>query len=214
VECHQPGSIVLRQRECVVIRPYRELREINRTNDDLKFQHTSHFDTIAIPIRMPSKMLRLGSLVFSVSRATILSHPERRRSECDGKSKCPRSVRPSPPRGVLPKISYVASYGSYKKLNRSRTRKPVHSWDSGLSILLCKRPILDQAAKTIAKTGNSRHPAITLDPNLLASRAYVDPFLVAAIYAGLGDKEHAFQLLEQGYKLRSGSMTFLKTDPF
>src|ERR1700722_10216863 len=38
---HQFGLIVLGQRYRVVIRPHRELREINRAQDQLNFQHDS-----------------------------------------------------------------------------------------------------------------------------------------------------------------------------
>jgi serine/threonine protein kinase/tetratricopeptide (TPR) repeat protein len=52
------------------------------------------------------------------------------------------------------------------------------------------------------------------DFNKLESQAYVDPYWVAAIYAGLRDKDRAFELLERSYREHSGSMAFLKTDPF
>jgi eukaryotic-like serine/threonine-protein kinase len=48
----------------------------------------------------------------------------------------------------------------------------------------------------------------------LSSHAYVDFYPVAAIYAGLGDKDEAFRLLEQAYKEHSGIMIFLAVDPF
>jgi len=48
----------------------------------------------------------------------------------------------------------------------------------------------------------------------LSSHAYVDFYQVAAIYAGLGDKDEAFRLLEQAYKEHSGIMIFLAVDPF
>jgi tetratricopeptide (TPR) repeat protein len=48
----------------------------------------------------------------------------------------------------------------------------------------------------------------------LSSHAYVDSYQLATIYAGLGDKDEAFRLLEKGYNDRSGSMPFLAVDPF
>jgi hypothetical protein len=38
--------------------------------------------------------------------------------------------------------------------------------------------------------------------------------MVAAIYAGLGDKDHAFEWLTKAYQERSSSMVFLKVNPF
>jgi hypothetical protein len=47
----------------------------------------------------------------------------------------------------------------------------------------------------------------------LSSHAYVDFYLVAAIYAGLADKDEAFRLLEKGYEEHSASMAYLAVDP-
>ena len=48
----------------------------------------------------------------------------------------------------------------------------------------------------------------------LSSRAYVDFYNIAAIYAGLGDKEEAFRLLEKAYEQHSFGIPFLAVDPF
>jgi len=37
---------------------------------------------------------------------------------------------------------------------------------------------------------------------------------VGAIYAGLGEKDRAFESLERGREERSGSMAYIKVDPF
>ena len=42
----------------------------------------------------------------------------------------------------------------------------------------------------------------------------VDPYWVAVIYSGLGDKSRALELLEESYRQRSGNLAFLKPDPF
>jgi serine/threonine protein kinase/tetratricopeptide (TPR) repeat protein len=46
----------------------------------------------------------------------------------------------------------------------------------------------------------------------LSSHAYVDFYMIAGIYAGLGDKDEAFRLLEKGYEKRSGGMVYLSVD--
>lgn len=46
----------------------------------------------------------------------------------------------------------------------------------------------------------------------LSSHAYVDFYMVAGIYAGLGDKDEAFRLLEKAYGARSGGMVYLGSD--
>jgi tetratricopeptide (TPR) repeat protein len=48
----------------------------------------------------------------------------------------------------------------------------------------------------------------------LSSHAYVDFYFVAAIYAGLADKDEAFRLLEKGYEEHWASMAYLAVDPF
>ena len=48
----------------------------------------------------------------------------------------------------------------------------------------------------------------------LSSHAYVDFYQVAGIYAGLGNKDEAFRLLEKGYEEHSSTMVFLGTDVF
>jgi eukaryotic-like serine/threonine-protein kinase len=52
------------------------------------------------------------------------------------------------------------------------------------------------------------------DFNRLSSRASVDPYWVGVIYSGLGDKERAFELLEESYRRHSADLAFLKPDPF
>jgi serine/threonine protein kinase/Tfp pilus assembly protein PilF len=48
----------------------------------------------------------------------------------------------------------------------------------------------------------------------LSSHAYVDFYQLATIYAGLGEKDEAFRLLEKGYEERSAGMLYLAIDPF
>jgi serine/threonine protein kinase/Tfp pilus assembly protein PilF len=48
----------------------------------------------------------------------------------------------------------------------------------------------------------------------LSSHTYVDYYQLATIYAGLGEREEAFRLLEKGYQERSVGMLYLRVDPF
>ena len=48
----------------------------------------------------------------------------------------------------------------------------------------------------------------------LSSRAYVDFYLFAGIYAGLNDKDEAFRLLEKGYEEHAATMPYLGIDVF
>ena len=42
---------------------------------------------------------------------------------------------------------------------------------------------------------------------------YVPPYSIAALYANLGDKDHAFEYLQKAYKGGSIYMSFVKVDP-
>jgi len=48
----------------------------------------------------------------------------------------------------------------------------------------------------------------------LSSRTYVDFYQLGGIYAGLGDKDEAFRLLEKGYAQHSATMSWLGIDVF
>jgi len=53
---------------------------------------------------------------------------------------------------------------------------------------------------------------IIADLEALAERRYSSPVRIACVYAGLGDKEHAFEWLEKGYAGRSDHLTQMKTE--
>jgi serine/threonine protein kinase/Tfp pilus assembly protein PilF len=74
----------------------------------------------------------------------------------------------------------------------------------GLDLLGCAYGVAgrkSEALKTLAEL------------QALAGRKYIPPHSFAYIYAGLGDKERAFEWLEKGYTERDDSLTKLKTDP-
>jgi tetratricopeptide (TPR) repeat protein len=48
----------------------------------------------------------------------------------------------------------------------------------------------------------------------LSEHSYVDFYTFATIYAGLGDKEESFRLLEKAYEQHSALMPYLAVDPF
>ena len=48
----------------------------------------------------------------------------------------------------------------------------------------------------------------------LAESHYIDPYMIAAVYAGLENKNQAFDWLNKGIDERSSSMVYLKVDPF
>ena len=55
---------------------------------------------------------------------------------------------------------------------------------------------------------------ITQEFKNLPPSAYIDFYQFASIYAGLGEKDETFRLLEKGYEQRAASMSYLSVDPF
>lgn len=46
-----------------------------------------------------------------------------------------------------------------------------------------------------------------------SKRRYVSPYVMALIYTGLGDKDHAFEWLDKAYEARDNSLIYLKVEP-
>jgi hypothetical protein len=49
--------------------------------------------------------------------------------------------------------------------------------------------------------------------NQIAQGRFVPPYAFALVYAGLGDREAAFQWLEKAYEVRDVGLVFLPADP-
>ena len=66
-----------------------------------------------------------------------------------------------------------------------------------------------------AISGNSEEAEKTLvEMDKLSSKRFVSPYHVATIYAGLGDKEKALELLKLCLEQKSAWLIFIKVDPF
>ena len=74
--------------------------------------------------------------------------------------------------------------------------------------------ILGKLGRAYARSAN-RTEAQKLIGELteLSKQGYVSSTFVAEIYAGLGERDKAFEWLEKGYEERSTGMLFLKSDP-
>ena len=80
---------------------------------------------------------------------------------------------------------------------------------------------LDEDSWTLASLGHTyaiagkREEALRLLNRLkeLSTRRHVSPYHIAAIHAGLNEKEQAFEWLEKAYQQREQSLIFLKVDP-
>jgi hypothetical protein len=55
---------------------------------------------------------------------------------------------------------------------------------------------------------------IAKEVEALSSHTYVDFYQLATVYAGLGEQNETFRLLEKGYEQRSAGMPYLAIDPF
>ena len=73
---------------------------------------------------------------------------------------------------------------------------------------------LDRLGYAYAVAGRKSEALETLaELQALAERKYMPPHSIAHIYAGLGEKERAFQWLEKAYAGRDDGLTQLKVDP-
>jgi len=69
-------------------------------------------------------------------------------------------------------------------------------------------------AEVYATSGNRDEASKALSQLKEQSKhRYIDPYDIARIYIGLGEKDLAFQELEKGYEDRSFGMVWLKVDP-
>jgi TolB-like protein/Tfp pilus assembly protein PilF len=69
-------------------------------------------------------------------------------------------------------------------------------------------------AYTHARAGEGSQALQLLDElTALSKQRYVPSYLFALVYAGLGEKDHAFAWLEKAYEERSGALPYLKVNP-
>lgn len=102
------------------------------------------------------------------------------------------------------KGDYAQAISEYEKLEPQRYKATAENQliASGLGWIYAVAGRRKDAARVIE------------DFNALSSTASVDPVWVAEIYAGLGDKDRAFELLEKSYLRHSANLAYLKPDPF
>lgn len=73
--------------------------------------------------------------------------------------------------------------------------------------------ILAERGYTQARAGRTAEARRTLDRLTALKGVYVDPYLLAVVYAGLGDAPHTMSSLEAAYQDRSGFMTSMSAEP-
>jgi TolB-like protein/Tfp pilus assembly protein PilF len=100
------------------------------------------------------------------------------------------------------KGAYAEAIAEYEKLPHRPTPAENQAVAGGLGFLLAVSSRRREALDIIAQL------------KALSESRYIDGCMVAAIYAGLGDQDHAFEWLTKAYEERSSSMVFLKVNPF
>ncbi|HMJ26579.1 MAG TPA: protein kinase, partial [Pyrinomonadaceae bacterium] len=69
-------------------------------------------------------------------------------------------------------------------------------------------------ANALALSGDTNKARAELDSLIeMSKQKYISAYHIAAIYAGLKDKDHAFEWLEKAFEDRADWMAFLKVDP-
>ena len=74
-------------------------------------------------------------------------------------------------------------------------------------------PTFGHAGNAYARAGNKAEARKDLQKLIEMSRHNIGTYEVAQVYAGLGEKDRAFEWLEKAYKIHDKSLTFLKVDP-
>jgi TolB-like protein/DNA-binding winged helix-turn-helix (wHTH) protein/Tfp pilus assembly protein PilF len=70
-----------------------------------------------------------------------------------------------------------------------------------------------ELARTLARAGKRQEAKRIIEAVLKARDEYVPPLVLAAAYAALGEKDHAFAWLEEGYAERDSDMGWLRVAP-
>jgi len=100
------------------------------------------------------------------------------------------------------KGAHAEAISEYEKLPRRPTAAENQAVAGGLGFLLAVSGRRREALDIIAQL------------ETLSSNRYIDGCMIAAVYAGLGDEDHAFEWLAKACRERSSSMVFLKVNPF
>jgi serine/threonine-protein kinase len=94
-------------------------------------------------------------------------------------------------------------------------------FDDAISELTRAKPLYSNSSEVAGSLGHAhavagqRREALKILEELtaLSERKYVPAHSIALIYGGLGDHDHAFQLLEKAYEERSSRLAYLNVDP-
>jgi hypothetical protein len=100
------------------------------------------------------------------------------------------------------KGAHAEAISEYEKLRHRPTPAENQTVAGGLGFLLAVCGRRREALDIIAQL------------ETLSEKRYVDGCMVAAVYAGLGDEDNAFEWLTKAYQERASSMAFLKVNPF
>ena len=74
--------------------------------------------------------------------------------------------------------------------------------------------ILSEMAYACAGAGKTQEAkAILQRLQQMSKQAFVDPYLIATIYAGLGDKEQALVWLDKSYAIKSSFLSSARAEP-
>jgi serine/threonine protein kinase/tetratricopeptide (TPR) repeat protein len=100
------------------------------------------------------------------------------------------------------KGDHAPALAEYKRISKVPNAMEEQVVLGGMGFVQAAAGKIPEANRTIARL------------RTLAESHYIDPYMIAAVYAGLGDKKQAFDWLSKGIDERSSSMVYLKVDPF
>ncbi len=89
----------------------------------------------------------------------------------------------------------------------------INEYQKALSIIQGESTTVECYLGYAYAMSGQRNKALAILNKLKTTKDYVSPGELATLYAGLGDKDSAFQSLERSYSGRDPQMQFLKVDP-
>lgn len=187
-------------------REFRRAVELNPSSSDAHLMYAvyltamTRFDEAASEAKRARQVDPFSPMVNHLG--AWVSMNSRRYDEAIGQFKSTLTIEP----GYKPAHSWLASCyilkGMYPEAYREFNAAGIHSGDPTLGYL-------------DAVTGKKRTAIKALEAmKRTAEHEYVDPYNMAVLYCGLGDKDGAIASLERAYEERSASMPQMKMEPW
>lgn len=123
-------------------------------------------------------------------------------------SQCEETLRLEP--GYADAYQYLGQSYEQKKMYG----EAIQTFETGMRQTDREPALLASLGHTYAVAGDHRKAlAIVGELREVSKNRYINPYLYAVVYAGLGDREHTLASLEEAFQQRASSMIWLRVEP-